>query len=79
MSCSEYGLLSNPVFLFKASVLGACAVSFSYAKAQSQEMSFDQVSDQAYSPLVGDKLGFSTDHKPKMDPQSPREFGSQQC
>lgn len=40
--------MSNPVFLFKADVLGACTVSSSNAKPESEEMplgAFDQVFD----------------------------------
>lgn len=45
-SCLEYCPASNPVFLFKANVLGACAVTSLNAKAESEEVplgAFDQV------------------------------------
>lgn len=44
--CLNTVLLSNPVFLFKANVLGACAVTSLNAKAESEEVplgAFDQV------------------------------------
>ena len=49
MSCLKYCPVSNPMFLFKANVLGACAVSSLYAKAESEEVplgAFVQVSDE---------------------------------